>query len=303
MIASPLTSLLKGKPTKISVDRWSQQHIQLPERKIHHSTHLKTSRPQSALHRGDRLIQFWKQGSTFSTTWSTKQTVSFCILLQEILTAAKNKQGTSFHEIPLEEWRHWLEGGAHSFQIITDHKNLEYIKSVKCLDPRQAWRLRFFNRFQFAVTNRPGSKNSKADTLSVERSYCLDNVHPESIRPLSIILAPVTWEIMEEIQKEHQSEPAPSITHLANNMYHKVYASLSVLAVSNYSYVKSCQGITLRPPTTITNSPMSLVSPLDRFSHWSTPFKRIHHYSSHHFSKSCYLVPLEGLPTAMETVM
>lgn len=33
----------------------------------------------------------------------------------------------------IEEWRHWLE-----VAVITDHKNIEYIKSAKCLNPRQA---------------------------------------------------------------------------------------------------------------------------------------------------------------------
>ncbi len=66
----------------------------------------------------------------------------------------------------IEEWRHLLEGAAHPFQVITDHKNLEYIKSTKCLNPHQArWAL-FFTRFQFTVTYRPGSNNCKADALS-----------------------------------------------------------------------------------------------------------------------------------------
>ncbi len=27
----------------------------------------------------------------------------------------------------IEEWRHWLESATHPFQVITDHKNLEYM--------------------------------------------------------------------------------------------------------------------------------------------------------------------------------
>lgn len=66
----------------------------------------------------------------------------------------------------IEEWRHWLEGAVHPFQVITDHKNLEYIKSAKRLNQRQAhWSL-FFTCFQFTVTYIPGSKNCKADALS-----------------------------------------------------------------------------------------------------------------------------------------
>ncbi|KAK3509394.1 hypothetical protein QTP70_033161 [Hemibagrus guttatus] len=38
----------------------------------------------------------------------------------------------------LEEWRHWLEGALCAFQVITDPKNLEYIKGAKRLNLHQA---------------------------------------------------------------------------------------------------------------------------------------------------------------------
>lgn len=30
-----------------------------------------------------------------------------------------------------EEWHHWLEGAKHPFTVLTNHKNLEYLKSAK----------------------------------------------------------------------------------------------------------------------------------------------------------------------------
>ncbi len=36
-------------------------------------------------------------------------------------------------KLALEEWRHWQEGAQHSFTVITDHKNLEYLRSAKRL--------------------------------------------------------------------------------------------------------------------------------------------------------------------------
>ncbi|KAL7843439.1 hypothetical protein AOLI_G00249510, partial [Acnodon oligacanthus] len=65
----------------------------------------------------------------------------------------------------LEEWRHWLEGAHFPFMILTDHRNLEYIKAVKRLNPHKARWARFFTRFNFTLPYRPGSKN-KADALS-----------------------------------------------------------------------------------------------------------------------------------------
>ena len=38
----------------------------------------------------------------------------------------------------LEEWRHFLEGIKHQFEIWTDHKNLEYFMMAKKLNRRQA---------------------------------------------------------------------------------------------------------------------------------------------------------------------
>ncbi len=50
-------------------------------------------------------------------------------------------------KLALEEWRHWLEGSGVPFIVWTDHKNLEYIKSAKRLNSRQArWAL-FFRSF------------------------------------------------------------------------------------------------------------------------------------------------------------
>ncbi len=135
-----------------------------------------------------------------------------CAFFSRKLTAAEcnydvgNKELLSM-KAAIEEWRHWLEGATHPFQVITDHKNLEYIKSAKRLNPCQApWAL-FFTRFQFTVTYRPGSKNSKADALSRRYDPPTKNLTPEPILPPTVVIAPVTWDIMEELQREQQQEP------------------------------------------------------------------------------------------------
>jgi hypothetical protein len=66
----------------------------------------------------------------------------------------------------LEEWRHYLEGTKHTFQIWTDHKNLEYFMTAKKLNRRQArWSL-FLSRFDFSLHHRPGKSSGKPDALS-----------------------------------------------------------------------------------------------------------------------------------------
>ena len=56
----------------------------------------------------------------------------------------------------LEEWRHYLEGAKHPFEIWTDHKNLEYFRTAQKLNRRQArWSL-FLSRFNFSLHHKPG---------------------------------------------------------------------------------------------------------------------------------------------------
>jgi hypothetical protein len=65
----------------------------------------------------------------------------------------------------LEEWRHYLEGAKHTFEIWTDHKNLEYFMKAKKLNRRQArWSL-FLFRFDFILKHRPGKQSLKPDAL------------------------------------------------------------------------------------------------------------------------------------------
>ncbi len=75
-------------------------------------------------------------------------------------------------KLALEEWRHWLEGSGVPFIVLTDHKNLEYIRTAKCLNSRQArWAL-FFGRFEFTLSYRPGSKNTKPVSLHPKSVCC-----------------------------------------------------------------------------------------------------------------------------------
>ncbi len=111
-----------------------------------------------------------------------------------------------------EEWRHWLEGEKHSFTVLTDHRNLECLKSTKRLNHRQArWSL-FFTRFDFKITYRSGSQNTKADALF--RLHVSDSQSPdqEPIIPSTIILAPVQWDIMTEITEAQVTDPPPAET-------------------------------------------------------------------------------------------
>jgi len=66
----------------------------------------------------------------------------------------------------LEEWRSELEGAQEPFQILTDHKNLQTFATTKQLTPRHMRWSEFLSRFNFQITYRPGTLNTRPDALS-----------------------------------------------------------------------------------------------------------------------------------------
>ena len=130
------------------------------------------------------------------------------------LTAAERNYNVGNRELlvvklPLEEWRHWLEGAEHPFLIWTDHKNLAYIQDAKRLNSQQVrWQL-FFNKFQFSLTYRQGSCNQKPDALS--RQHAIEEVleAPEGIIPRERIIAVDSWDIESQIQEALKEDLDP----------------------------------------------------------------------------------------------
>ncbi|KAK3545523.1 hypothetical protein QTP70_007754 [Hemibagrus guttatus] len=90
--------------------------------------------------------------------------------------------------------RPWLEQHNPILSwLLTDHKNLEYLRAAKRLNPRQArWAL-FFTQFNFTISYQPGSKNTKADTLSRMFAPEESPETPKPILPENIIVSPITW--------------------------------------------------------------------------------------------------------------
>ena len=115
-------------------------------------------------------------------------------------------------KLALEEWRHWLEGAKQPFLVWTDHKNLEYIRSARRLNSRQArWSL-FFTRFNFTLSYRPGSRNVKPDALS--RQFLKEEEESASsgntILPSNRLVAALTWGVEERVKTALENQPGPS---------------------------------------------------------------------------------------------
>uniref|UniRef100_A0A8K9UVC8 Gypsy retrotransposon integrase-like protein 1 n=1 Tax=Oncorhynchus mykiss TaxID=8022 RepID=A0A8K9UVC8_ONCMY len=111
--------------------------------------------------------------------------------------------------LALGEWRQWLEGATVPFVVWTDHRNLEYIRSAKRLNARQArWAL-FFARFEFVISYRPGSKNTKPDALSRLFSSSVASTDPEGILPEGRVVGLTVWGIERQVKQALTHTPSP----------------------------------------------------------------------------------------------
>ena len=66
----------------------------------------------------------------------------------------------------LEEWRHFLMGARQTFEIQTDHKNLEYFRRPQKLNPRQARWTAELQNYDFLLIHNPGKMQIHGDPLS-----------------------------------------------------------------------------------------------------------------------------------------
>ncbi|KAI2666927.1 Transposon Tf2-6 polyprotein [Labeo rohita] len=182
-------------------------------------------------------------GAVLSQATGEPPVIHPCAYFSKKLTPAEQNYSIGDRELlavklALEEWRHWLEGAKHPFLVITDHKNLQYLCSAKCLNPRQArWSL-FFHR-QFKISYRPGPMNSRANGLSLLHQPDPVIESPEPILPESMFLGPIQWSIDEQIQQVTRTIPAPpdtpaTKTYVPPELRHQLLESAHSVPGSGY---------------------------------------------------------------------
>ena len=101
--------------------------------------------------------------------------------------------------LTLEEWRQYLQGTQHPVTILTDHKNLSYVKDPRKLSRQQAQWALFLQDFDLIWEVTPGTKMAPADALS--RKDLIDtsvNNHNVSICPNPTISTPKDVEPLRE---------------------------------------------------------------------------------------------------------
>ncbi|KAK3562094.1 hypothetical protein QTP86_027217, partial [Hemibagrus guttatus] len=196
-IADPLTNLLRNKPKSLLWSPAAEEAFNTLKRAfttapllIHPDPHRPFVVEVDASTTGVGAVLSQQQGNP--------SRLHPCAFFSHKLNPAERNYDIGNRELlaiklALEEWRHWLEGARHPFLVLTDHKNLEYLQAAKRLNPRQArWAL-FFTRFEFSISYRPGSKNTKADALSRMFAPEESPETPEPILPADLIVSPITW--------------------------------------------------------------------------------------------------------------
>ncbi len=342
-LTGPLTNLLRNKPKSLS---WSTAANEAFER-------LKTSFTQAPI-----LVHLDPErpfivevdasttgvGAILSQQQGNPSRLHPCAFFSRKLSPAERNYDIANRELlaiklALEEWRHWLEGAQHPFTVLTDHKNLQYLREAKRLNPRQArWAL-FFTRFNFKITYHPGPKNVKADALS--RLHAPEEEDPpNSIIPENMFVCPIQWN-PESAPSSNVSTATPPgcppdvqyVPRLQRTpLIHSAHSSLGTghpganatlsllkdcywwpnMARDVRRFVQGCEecAISKSPRHLPAGKLLPLPVPNRPWSHLGVDFVTDLPPSDGNtgilvvvdrFSKSCRLIPIKNLPTAMET--
>ncbi|KAL0152565.1 hypothetical protein M9458_052288 [Cirrhinus mrigala] len=141
-VAAPLTAMVKKGNSRLSWSSTAHQAFADLRQRF-------TTAP--ILHHPDPNIPFLVEvdasstgvGAVLSQRQGQPPKTYPCAYFSHKLTPAERNYDVGNRELlaiklALEEWRHWLEGALHLFTVLTDHKNLEYLRSAKVLNHRQA---------------------------------------------------------------------------------------------------------------------------------------------------------------------
>jgi hypothetical protein len=68
--------------------------------------------------------------------------------------------------LALMDWRHYLMGARETFEIWSDHSNLQYFRQPQKVNRQHAGWITVWSEYDYTLHHLPGVKNSRADSLS-----------------------------------------------------------------------------------------------------------------------------------------
>ncbi len=170
-ITCPLTSLLRNKPKSLSWTPAIKEAFETLKDAFTHAPVLVHPDPRKPF-----IVEVDASttgvGSILSQQQGTPVQFHPCAFFSRKLSPEERNYDIGNRELlaiklALEEWRHWLEGSQHPFIVLTDHKNLQYLREAKRLNPHHArWAL-YFTRFNYTISYCPGPNN----TLSLLKNH------------------------------------------------------------------------------------------------------------------------------------
>ncbi|KAK3567220.1 hypothetical protein QTP86_014212, partial [Hemibagrus guttatus] len=322
-ISNPLTSLLRNKPKTLSWTTSAKEAFNTLKEAFTTApllVHPDSNQPfiveVNASTTGVGVVRSQQQGNpsrlhpyAFFSRKLNPAEVNYDIGNRELLAV----------KLALEEWRHWLEGARHPFLA--------------------RWAL-FFTCSNFTISYRPGSKNTKADALSRLFTPEENTEEPETILLEKVIVSPITWseETLPSTNASTNTPPGcpPGLQYITRArrtpLIHSTHTSLGTghpgvnetllllkdrfwwpnMASDVRRYVQGCRdcAISKSPRHRPSGKLLPLPVPNRPWSHLGVDFITDLPASNDctcifvvvdRFSKSCRLIPLKGLPTAMET--
>ncbi len=142
VITRPLTSLLRNKPKSLSWTPTATEAFEKLKEAFTHAPILVHPDPKEPF-----VIEVDASttgvGAVLSQQQGTPAKLHPCAFFSRKLSLAERNYDIGKRELlaiklALEEWRHWLEGAQHPFSVLTDHKNLQFLRDAKRLNPHQA---------------------------------------------------------------------------------------------------------------------------------------------------------------------
>ena len=178
----------EGGPVRVRV-QWTAEAnwtAESPEGSVYLGSHAGSSGSLFGVHSGGGHVRGWDRSRA-----RVRHQRNYEVGDRDLLAVVK----------ALKACRHWLDGAKHPFLIWTDHRNLEYIRGARRLNPRQARWAMLFTRFVFTLSYRQGSQNAKADALSLRYDTEERSIDHTPIFPASCLVAPVVWELDADIDR------------------------------------------------------------------------------------------------------